>query len=435
MDYVPATSDETKQMLFSLGLKTPRDLYADIPEALLLKTTIDIGEGMCEAELIRQMRHIARKNKIYEDVFRGAGAYRHFIPAAVEALCAREEFVTAYTPYQAEMSQGILQSIFEFQTMICELTGMDAANASVYDGATAAAEACLMTRDRARHRVLVCGAVAPQILSTIRTYIIPAGMELVSVLSQGGAVDMKDLSGKLDEKTAAVFVASPNYFGILEETQTLADMAHAAGAKLIASVNPIACGLLKPPGRADIVVGEGQPLGIPLSFGGPYVGFMACTEKLMRKLPGRIVGQTKDAQERRAFVLTLQAREQHIRREKAGSNICSNQAWCALRSAVYMSLMGPQGLREVAQQCYANAHYLQDCLEGLGFERIHDKEFFNEFVTTQPLGYEQMSGKLAEEGILGGLALGDQTILWCATEMTGKTQIDRLIRALEGMKP
>lgn len=433
MDYVPATASETAQMLKRLGLSSARELYADIPDELLLSAPPDIGAGLCEIELTRKMRGIASKNKVYDDVFTGAGAYRHFIPAAVDALSGREEFVTAYTPYQAEMSQGILQSIFEFQTMICELAGLDAANASVYDGATAAAEACLMTRERNRGKVLICGSVSPQILWAIRTYLIPAGMEMETVRTTGGAADMDDLSAKLDERTAAVLAASPNYFGVIEDIEAIARMTHDVGAKLIVSVNPIACGLLKSPGSlgADIAVGEGQPLGIPLAFGGPYLGFMACTEKLLRKLPGRIVGQTTDAKGRRAFVLTLQAREQHIRREKAGSNICSNQAWCALRSAVYMSLMGPQGLKDTAQQCYANAHYLCDSLDKIGFKRMHGKEFFHEFVTGCPGNYIQLQSRLDRESILGGLPLGDGTVLWCATELTGKAQTDRLVRVIK----
>ena len=433
MDYVPATSSEITGMLQRLGLGSLRELYVDIPDELLLGSPPDIGVGLSEIELIRALRGIACKNKVYDDVFMGAGAYRHFIPAAVDTLSTREEFVTAYTPYQAEMSQGILQSIFEFQTMICELTGLAAANASVYDGATAAAEACLMTRERNRSKVLICGGVSPQTMQTIHTYLVPAGMEPVPVKTSDGAVDMNDLSTALDAQTAAVLVASPNYFGIIEEVESIAELAHQAGAKLIVSVNPIACGLLKSPGSlgADIAVGEGQPLGIPLSFGGPYLGFMACTDKLLRKLPGRIVGQTLDSQGRRAFVLTLQAREQHIRREKAGSNICSNQAWCALRSAVYMSLMGPQGLKEVAQHCYANAHYLRDALEKIGYKPVHGKAFFHEFVTDCPADYTNVQSRLDREGILGGLPLGDGTVLWCATELTGKAQIDRLIRVMK----
>ncbi len=433
MNYVPAAPDETSRMLQRLGLSSVWALYADIPGELLLETPPDIGPGLSEMELTRTMRGIAGKNRVYEDVFMGAGAYRHFIPAAVDALSSREEFVTAYTPYQPEMSQGILQSIFEFQTMICELTGMDAANASVYDGATAAAEACLMTQERNRNRVLVCGSVSPQTMQTIKTYLIPAGMEIEAVKTLDGAADLYDLATKLDDRTAGVLVASPNYFGIIEDVEFIAERAHQAGAKLIVSMNPMACGLLKSPGSlgADIAVGEGQPLGIQLSFGGPYLGFMACREKLTRKLPGRIVGQTQDAQGRRAFVLTLQAREQHIRREKAGSNICSNQAWCALRSAIYMSLMGPQGLKETAQQCFANAHYLQKCLEDIGYGRVHGKEFFHEFVTECPGDYSRIQSLLDKESILGGLPLGDGTVLWCATELTGKAQIDKLIRVMK----
>lgn len=433
MDYVPASPAETKRMLENLGLRSVRELYADIPEELLLKSPPGIGGGMAEAELMREMRRVADKNKVYADVFLGAGAYRHFIPAAVDALSGRSEFVTAYTPYQAEMSQGILQNIFEFQTMICELTGLDAANASVYDGATAAAEACLMTRERGRNNVLVCGAVPPQVLGAVETYLKPLGCGITVVREQGGAADLSALSAKLDAQTAGVLIASPNYFGIIEDVQAAAQLTHAAGAKLIVYANPIACGWLKAPGSlgADIAVGDGQPLGLPLAFGGPYLGFMACREALTRRLPGRIAGQTRDGKGRRAFVLTLQAREQHIRREKAGSNICSNQAWCALRSAVYLSLLGPKGLGETARHCYANAHYLKDRLHASGFRRVHERDFFHEFVTDCPKDFGPIQAKLDEEGILGGLPLGGNTVLWCATELTGKAQIDNLTRVLK----
>ena len=434
MAYIPNTSDETRDMLKQLGLADMEALYADIPQAVRLKKRLDVGEGFSELELVRELSAAASRNKIYDTVFMGAGAYRHFIPAAVENIASRNEFVTAYTPYQAEMSQGILQSIFEFQTMICELTGMDVSNASVYDGASAAGEACLMTRDRKRSKVLISSCAHPQVIETIRTYAVPAGMACEVVAAKDGTTDAADLENKLDETVAGVYLASPNYFGLIENTAQMAELVHGAGAKLVLGVNPIAAGILKTAAElgADIAVGEGQPLGLPLAFGGPYLGFMACTKANMRKMPGRIVGETVDHDGNRAFVLTLQAREQHIRREKAGSNICSNQAWCALRSAVYMSVMGKEGLRDVAEQCYANAHYLRDELQKLGFSPVYGGEFFHEFVMQSPVSPVKLQKALDEKGILGGLDLGGGKMLWCATELTGQREIDTLVGAVKG---
>lgn len=435
MRYVPATPEETQAMLQSVGLQEMAALYADIPPEVRLNRPLAMDGGLAEQQLMREMTNIAAKNKVYRDIFMGAGAYKHFIPAVVDAVSARGEFLTAYTPYQPEMSQGILQNIFEFQTMICELTGMDVSNASVYDGASAAGEACLMLRDCKRDTVLVSAAVNPQTLQTIRTYAIPAGMQVRMVGTVDGTTDLTALQAAVDETTAGVLLQSPNYFGLIEDMAGAAGIAHNAGAKLVASVNPIACALLKTPGElgADIAVGDGQPLGLPLAFGGPYLGFMACKQEWMRKLPGRIVGKTADHEGRREFVLTLQAREQHIRREKAGSNICSNQAWCALRCAVYMVELGRQGLREVALQCWANAHYLQEQLGKAGFGRIHNGEFFHEFATFSPAPAAGIQAVLDAHGILGGLALGEHQILWCATELTGKDEIDRLVGILKGV--
>ena len=352
---------------------------------------------------------------------RGAGAYRHYIPAIIRQVTSKEEFVTAYTPYQAEISQGVLQSIFEYQTMICELTGMDASNASVYDGATAAAEAVAMCRDRKRTRAVVSAAAHPDVIATrVRTYCY--GRERRAWLAapaEDGATDPDALRRLLDETTACVYVQQPNFFGQLEDLPALAAQVHAAGAKVIMGVNPISLGLLKTPGEcgADIAVGEGQPLGMPLSFGGPYLGFMACQKAMMRKLPGRIVGQTMDAEGKRGFVLTLQAREQHIRREKASSNICSNQALCALTATVYLAAMGPRGLKQVASTCHAKAHYLAGELAKLGFAlRSGDKPFFHEFLTDCPVDPAKLCAALEEQGILGGLPV-DGGILWCCTEL------------------
>jgi len=314
-------------------------------------------------EVSRTMKDIASHSHIFGTIFRGAGAYSHYIPSIVKSVVSKEEFVTAYTPYQAEISQGILQSIFEYQTMICELTGMDVSNASVYDGATAAAEAVNMCCERSRQVVFCSEAAHPDTISVIKTYCWAAGHELVLVPHKDGKTDWDSIASQLDKKTSAcVYVQSPNFFGQLEEVEKAAELIHSVGGKLICGCNPIALGALKTPAEqgADIAVGEGQPLGMPLSFGGPYLGFMAATSAMMRKLPGRIVGETTDVDGKRAFVLTLQAREQHIRREKASSNICSNQALCAMTASVYLAVMGPEGLRRAALMCYQNAHTLAE---------------------------------------------------------------------------
>ncbi len=349
--YLPATEPERQTMLSGLGLNGPEDLFDCVPKAVRLSAPPEGLPGpRSELEVRRLMEGLAAKNTVFPTILRGAGAYRHYIPAAVSAIAAKEEFVTAYTPYQAEISQGVLQSIFEFQTMICELTGLDAANASVYDGASAAAEAVAMCRDRKRGRVYLSAAVHPDVIATVRTYCFGSGAELEILPVRDGVTDLEALRAALGADAACVLIQQPNFFGALEPCGEIADIVHAAGAKLIMSVNPAALGVLKSPGAcgADIAVGEGQPLGIPLSWGGPYLGFMAAAAPLMRKLPGRIVGETTDAKGERAFVLTMQAREQHIRREKASSNVCSNQALCALTASVYLTLMGPEGLRRWA---------------------------------------------------------------------------------------
>lgn len=317
---------------------------------------LNLPPPQSELEVRRTLEALAEQNLRFRTILRGAGAYDHYIPAAVSRIASKEEFVTAYTPYQAEISQGVLQSIFEFQTMICELTGLDAANASVYDGASAAAEAVAMCRERKRTRAVVSAAAHPDVISTIRTYSFGAGTEVAAAPAENGVTD---LTGLLDETTACVYVQQPNFFGQLEDLPALAAQVHAAGARLIVGVNPAALGVLESPGAcgADIAVGEGQPLGLPLSWAGP-TWVHGRLQSLMRRLPGRIVGETRDSRGERAFVLTLQAREQHIRREKASSNVCSNEALCALTASVYLSLMGPDGLRQVGEQCHAKAHYL-----------------------------------------------------------------------------
>lgn len=431
-NYLPSTRGQRQEMLDAIGLGSINDLYAAAPSNLLLANGPDIPDGKSEMEVSRTLSAMAGKNIIFPTIFRGAGAYRHYIPAIVGSVVNKETFLTAYTPYQAEISQGILQSIFEYQTMICELTGMDVANASIYDGASAAAEAVAMCRERKRTKALVSAAAHPDVIDTIRTYCWAAGSELLLIPEKDGVTDLDALETMVDDTTACVYLAQPNYFGLLEDTEKAGEIAHRGGSKYIMGINPIAAAILKTPAAsgADIAVGEGQPLGMPLSFGGPYLGFMAATAAMTRKLPGRIVGETKDAEGSRAYVLTLQAREQHIRREKAGSNVCSNQALCAMTAAVYMAAMGPRGMKEVAGQCISKAHYLAAELCKLpGFSLKYQGEFFHEFVTKHPGDSAKLLAYLEGNGTLGGLPV-DDGILWCVTEMNTKEEMDHLVKLI-----
>ena len=379
-------------------------------------------------ETAERMKDIAAKNRVFRHIFRGAGSYNHYIPAVVKSVTSKEEFVTAYTPYQPEISQGILQSIFEYQTIICELTGMEAANASLYDGGTAAAEGALMCTDRRRGKILVSAAANPGALSVVRTYAYGRNTEVIEVPAKDGVTDLEQLAQLLDGQTACFYVQQPNYFGNIEDIDRIVGLVHDAGAKLVMGCNPISLAVLKTPGEygADIAVGEGQPLGMPMGFGGPYLGFMAVSKKLIHKMPGRIIGKTEDKEGRTAYVLTLQAREQHIRREKAGSNICSNEALCALTAGVYVSAMGPAGLREAANQCVAKAHYLADVLKAAGLTVENKGPFFHEFVTCAQVPAKKILARLEADGILGGLPLDEHRILWCCTEKNSKAEIDRV---------
>ena len=428
-NYIPSTIDERNSMLKAVGLDNIDQLFSSIPYEVKLKS-LNLPSGKSELAIRQMMEEIADKNVVFKKIFRGAGAYNHYIPAIVKSVTSKEDFLTAYTPYQAEISQGLLQAIFEYQTMICELTGMDASNASVYDGATAAAESVAMVKDKKRNKIIVSSTIYMHVLKTIKTYCEGSGVEVIVAPEKDGVTDTETLKTLLDETVAGVYMQQPNFYGIIEDAENLSELTHAVGAKFIMGCNPISLAILKTPFEcgADIAVGEGQPLGMPLSFGGPYLGFMACRESLMRKLPGRIVGQTVDLEGKRAFVLTLQAREQHIRREKASSNICSNQALCALTASVYLSAMGRDGLINVANQCISKARYLANELckiEGIRL-KYADKEFFNEFVTTCSIEPNELLQSLEEKGILGGYPVNDG-ILWCATEMNSKEQIDELI--------
>lgn len=431
--FVPNTKAQQQEMLKEIGFEKLNDLFAHIPDDVKLKGDLNLPDGMSEMEVSREMKKIADENIVYDTIFRGAGAYKHYIPAIVGNVMSNETLQTAYTPYQAEISQGVLQSIFEYQTMICDLTGMDVSNASVYDGGTAAAEAVAMCRERKQNKALVSGAIQPSVMKVIETYCFGNGMELEVIAVKDGKTDLDDLKAKMADDVACVYIQHPNYFGNLEDAAEIGEIAHSAKkCKYIMGVNPITLGVLKTPREygADFAVGEGQPLGLPIAFGGPYIGFMASIDSMKRKLPGRIVGQTTDHNGKIGYVLTLQAREQHIRREKASSNICSNQALCALAVGVYLSAMGNEGIKNVATQCYSKAHYMAKRFEEIGFQ-VENKDFFHEFVTTSDTDIHVILKALSEAGILGGLPLDSHRILWCCTEMNSKADIDRVIDILK----
>ncbi len=426
--YVPSTEEQRREMLQSIGLSDYRELYKDVPAGMYLDHLLDLPEGKSELEVSRALAAMAKKNRVYDTVLRGAGAYDHYIPSIVKQIPAKEEFLTAYTPYQAEISQGVLQSIFEYQTEICELTGMDVSNASVYDGATAAAEAAAMARDRKRRITLVSASTHPDVINTIRTYSYGTNDEVKIIPTKNGKTDLEAMKALLGPEVASVYVQQPNFFGLFEDADALSDAVHESGALFILSCNPIALGIMKTPRDlgADIAVGEGQPLGLPIGFGGPYLGFMATTQKYMRRLPGRIVGETTDNAGNRAYVLSLQAREQHIRREKAGSNICSNEALCALTASVYLAVMGPDGLAEAASSSMAKAHYLCEQLCSLpGISRRFEGEFFHEFLLDMPKP-DKVLAALDEKNILGGLPYADG-VLWCVTEKVSKETLDEVV--------
>lgn len=426
--YVPSTEAQRQEMLKAIGLSDYRELYRDVPESMYLDHPLNIPAGMSELEVGKAVSDMAAKNRVFPVILRGAGAYDHYIPSIVKYIPAKEEFLTAYTPYQAEMSQGILQSIFEYQTMICELTGMDVSNASVYDGATAAAEAAAMCRDRKRRVTLISGAAHPDTINTVRTYCYGTNDELRIVPTKDGKTDLDALKEMLTPDVASVYIQQPNFNGLFEDAEAIGETVHANGSMYIMGCNPIALAIMKTPKDcgADVAVGEAQPLGMPLSYGGPYLGYMATTTKHMRKLPGRIVGQTVDDKGQRAFVLSLQAREQHIRREKASSNICSNQALCALTAGVYMAAMGPDGMAEVAKQSMSKAHYLAKALCAIpGISMKYAGEYFHEFVVRMPKTQEVLEA-LENAGILGGLPVEDG-VLWCATEKATKADLDKAV--------
>jgi len=440
-DYIPNTLEEQRAMLKEIGVDAAEDLFACIPESVRLKKRLLLaGEGMAEGELLKHMRGLSLKNRNLDECicFLGAGAYDHHIPAIVEHIVSRQEFYTSYTPYQPEMSQGMLQAIFEYQTMVCELTGMDAANASMYDGATALAEAAVMAcRATGRREAVIPRTLSPENARVLNTYARFGGITVNEAGYDDGKINLEDIERKITQETAAVIMQNPNFFGIIEDVSRIGEMAHRKGALLIVSVDPISLGLLKPPGEAgaDIAVGEGQSLGSPLCFGGPCLGFFAASGALVRRMPGRIVGQTTDRSGKRAFVLTLQAREQHIRREKATSNICTNQALNALAASVYLAVMGKEGLRKAAELCFQKAHYAHKRLIESGkFAEVFKAPFFKEFVLKSGEPVAELNRRLLKEGIIGGYDLGgsyaelENGWLVAVTEKRTKDEIDKFVR-------
>ncbi len=432
--YTPHTQSEVKAMLKKVGVRKVDDLFSEVPQALKLNK-LDIPKGVSEMEADRELKDLAAKNTKFNTILRGAGSYFHYIPAVVKAMSSRSEFVTAYTPYQAEISQGILQSIFEYQTMLCNLTGLDVSNASHYDGATATAEAALMCKENNRNKIMVAPFIKPDTLAVLKTYVESLGMEIITAPKKDGLFDLDKAKEIIDKTYAAIILEQPSYIGLIEDAENIGKLAHEVGAKFIMSAYPIALGILKKPVEcgADIAVGEAQSLGLSLNFGGPYIGYMCATKAMQRKLPGRIVGQTLDREGKKAYVLTLQAREQHIRREKASSNICSNQAHCALTAGMYLATVGANGLKEVALSCYNNAHYLLEALEKSGLNRKYKGEFFNEFVTTSCFDSKIILEALAKKGILGGIALNEHDILWCATERAFFKDLNKAAAIVKGV--
>ncbi|MGC4376537.1 aminomethyl-transferring glycine dehydrogenase subunit GcvPA [Fictibacillus sp. Mic-4] len=442
--YLPMTEQDKKEMMEAIGISSTEELFKDIPEEVRLKRSLEIEEALPEPELVKYMSQLAAKNMNTKDYtsFLGAGVYDHYTPSIVNHVLLRSEFYTAYTPYQPEISQGELQAIFEFQTMICELTGMDVANSSMYDGGTALAEAALLSAAQTkRTKIIVSKSVHPESRSVLATYAYGQNFEVVEVDTENGVTDLEELKQVVDDSTACVIIQYPNFFGQIEPLKEIEQIVHQEKGMFVVSSNPLSLGVLTPPGKlgADIVVGDAQVFGIPQGFGGPHCGYFAVTKKLMRKVPGRLVGQTVDENGKRGFVLTLQAREQHIRRDKATSNICSNQALNALAASVAMTALGKQGVKEIAMQNVQKAHYAKKTLAEKGINVPFEGPFFNEFVVQFNRPIKEVNKKLLDHGIIGGYDLGktypelENHMLIAVTELRTKEEIDQLATVLEGL--
>lgn len=434
-NFIPHTQEDIKRMLDKIGVKSVADLYADVPESVIFQGEYDIPSAMSEIELRKHFESLGAKNKSLK-VFAGQGAYDHFSPSVIPHLLARSEFYTAYTPYQPEISQGTLQYIFEYQSMICELTGMEASNASMYDGATSAAEAMMMmvASAKKKNRVLVSATLLPAVIRVIETYAHFHGVDVTIVPEKDGVTDLTVISGEVEKgDVAGVIVPTPNRYGIIEDFSGLADRLHGAKAMLAIYADPSSLAVLRTPGEwgADIACGDAQTLGIPLQFGGPYLGFMACSKSCLRKMPGRVVGATKDADGKRAFVLTLQAREQHIRREKATSNICSNQSLMALYATLYVALLGKKGLREVNVLSADGAHYLcKKLVESGKFQLAFEKPFLKEFTLKTDVDMKKVNSRLLEEGFMGPVIIDEGLVEFAVTEKRTREDIDRLVEII-----
>ncbi len=444
MSYISLSKKDKKEMLDKIGVSSIEELFRCIPDELKVKQRLDVPEALTEPDLIRHIEEIASQNSYHQYLsFLGGGAYSHVIPSVVDYLSSRGEFISPYTPYQPEVSQGTLQIIFEFQTLICQLTGMDIANASLYDGASGAAEAVLMAhRLKSTPKILVARSVHPQYREVIKTYTHNLDITLEEInYSASGEVDFKDLEQKLNGKTSAVVVQSPNYFGIIEKLKKISTLAHDHQAlSILVVAEPVSLGILESPGKlgADIVTGEGQSFGLPLSFGGPYLGFMACCKEFVRQFPGRIAGETKDVDGKRGYVVTLSTREQFIRRERATSNICTNQAWCALRATIFLELLGKQGMKELAWQNLQKARYAKDRITQIdGIKPRFNGVSFNEFTLEFEKPWADIEGLLIEKGVIGGLPITKaypelaNCVLICVTESHKKEDIDRFVGHLE----
>ena len=443
--YLPMTEQDQKEMLNTIGVSTVDELFSDIPEKVRFQGLYNIKEAKSETALTKELARLAAKNVDTTNYvsFLGAGVYNHYKPIIVDHVISRSEFYTAYTPYQPEISQGELQAIFEFQTMIAELTGMDLANSSMYDGGTALAEAGMLAAGHTkRKKLLVSGAVHPEYMDVVATYAYGQSIEVVTVPAKEGVTDIEALNSLVDEQTAAVIVQYPNFFGQIEDLKAIGNIAHDQKSLFIVSANPLALGVLTPPGKlgADIVAGDAQPFGISESFGGPHCGFFAVTTKLMRKVPGRLVGETVDQEGRRGYVLTLQAREQHIRRDKATSNICSNQALLALAASVAMTALGKQGVREMAKQNIVKTRYAKNAFEAAGFTVAFQGAHFNEIVVKTNKSVTEINKGLLEKGIIGGFDLGriypemTNHALIAVTELRTKEEIDELVAEMGALQ-
>jgi glycine dehydrogenase subunit 1 len=441
MRYLPKSPTERNEMLADIGVTSIEDLFATIPEQYRLKNPLNLPGPLSESEVIDYFQQRSTENSFGYTRFLGAGIYNHLRSVITDTILQRGEFLTSYTPYQAEMAQGTLQAIFEFQTMICQLTGQEVANASMYDGSTATTEAVLMAeRLTSRRRVLVARSLHPEYRDVLRTYAKHSGLRVEEIpYTHGGTLDVKALHAALRDDVCALVVQSPNFFGAIENLQPLAEAAHSSGALLVDVVTEgMALGTIKPPREADVIAMEGQSFGLAPSYGGPFVGVLASKDKFVRQMPGRLVGQTTDLTGARGFVLTLATREQHIRREKATSNICTNQALCALAATVHMALLGKEGLREMAEQNLSKAHYTLNELEKVpGVKRTFPSPFFNEFTVELPRSVKMVNAELLKEKIIGPFVLGSvypelsKHALVCVTETTSRAEIDRFVDALK----